>query len=74
MKKQKKLSVMAQLMMLCVIPLVVMVACVTVYAISTMRNMVRDATMEGLENLCKSVYALMRRSIRAHTGWKGNAL
>ena len=57
MKKQKKLSVMAQLMMLCVIPLVVMVACVTVYAISTMRNMVRDATMEGLENLCKSVYA-----------------
>ncbi len=57
MKKQKKLSVMTQLMMLCVIPLVVMVACVTVYAISTMRNMVRDATMEGLENLCKSVYA-----------------
>lgn len=57
MKKQKKLSVMAQLMMLCVIPLVVMVACVTVYAISTMRNMVHDATMEGLENLCRSVYA-----------------
>ena len=51
MKKQKKLSVMAQLVMLCVIPLVVMVAFVTVYAISTMRRMVHDATMEGFENL-----------------------
>lgn len=57
MKKQKKLSVMAQLVMLCVIPLVLMVAFVTVYAIGTMRNMVRDTTMEGLENLCRSVYA-----------------
>lgn len=57
MKKQKKLSVMAQLMMLCVIPLVVMVTFVTVYAIGTMRNMVHDATMDGLENLCRSVYA-----------------
>lgn len=57
MKKQKKLSVMAQLVMLCVIPLVVMVAFVTVYAIGTMRNMVRDTTMDGLENLCRSVYA-----------------
>lgn len=57
MKKQKKLSVMAQLVMLCVIPMVVMVAFVTFYAIGTMRNMVHDATMEGLENLCRSVYA-----------------
>lgn len=57
MKKQKKLSVMAQLVMLCVIPLVIMVVAVTVYAISTMRNLVHDTTMEGLENLCRSVYA-----------------
>lgn len=57
MKKQKKLSVMAQLVMLCAIPLVIMVASVTVYAIRTMRSMVRDTTMEGLENLCQSVYA-----------------
>ncbi len=57
MKKQKKLSVMAQLVMLCVIPLVIMVTFVTVYAIGTMRNMVHDTTMEGLENLCRSVYA-----------------
>ena len=57
MKKQKKLSVMAQLVMLCVIPLVIMVVAVTVYAISTMRNLARDTTMEGLENLCRSVYA-----------------
>ena len=57
MKKQKKLSVMAQLLMLCVIPLVVMVTFVTVYAIGTMRNMVHDATMDGLESLCRSVYA-----------------
>lgn len=57
MKKQKKLSVMAQLVMLCVIPMVVMVAFVTFYAIGTMRNMVHDTTMEGLENLCRSVYA-----------------
>ena len=48
MKKQKKLSVMAQLLMLCVIPLVIMVTFVTVYAIGTMRNMVHDATMDGL--------------------------
>ncbi len=57
MKKQKKLSVMAQLLMLCVIPLVIMVTFVTVYAIGTMRNMVHDATMDGLERLCRSVYA-----------------
>lgn len=57
MKKQKKLSVMAQLVMLCVIPLVIMVAFITMYAIGTMRNMVHDATMDGLENLCRSVYA-----------------
>ena len=57
MKKQKKLSVMAQLLMLCVIPLVIMVTFVTVYASGTMRNMVHDATMDGLERLCRSVYA-----------------
>ncbi len=57
MKKQKKLSVMAQLVMLCVIPLIVMVAAVTVYAINTMRSMVQDTTMDGLENLCQSVFA-----------------
>lgn len=43
--------------MLCVIPLVIMVTFVTVYAIGTMRNMVHDATMDGLESLCRSVYA-----------------
>ena len=57
MKKQKKLRVMAHLLMLCVIPLVIMVTFVTVYAIGTMRNMVHDATMDGLESLCRSVYA-----------------
>ena len=57
MEKKKKLGVMAQLLMLCVIPLVVMVASVTVYSVGKMRGMVRDATMEGLQNLCQSVYA-----------------
>lgn len=57
MKKQKKLGIMAQLVMLCVLPMIVMVSCITVYAISTMRGMVRDTTMEGLQNLCQSVYA-----------------
>lgn len=57
MKQQKKLGIMAQLVMLCVLPMVIMVACITVYAISTMRGMVHDTTMEGLQNLCQSVYA-----------------
>ncbi|MBD5491706.1 MAG: methyl-accepting chemotaxis protein [Lachnospiraceae bacterium] len=57
MKKQKKLGIMAQLVMLCVIPMVVMVASVTVYAIRTIRDQVQEATMEGLEDLCQSVYA-----------------
>ncbi|MBD5518730.1 MAG: methyl-accepting chemotaxis protein [Lachnospiraceae bacterium] len=57
MKKQKKLGIMAQLVMLCVIPMVVMVAAITVYAISTIRNQVQEATMDGLEDLCQSVYA-----------------
>lgn len=57
MNKQKKLGIMAQLVMLCVLPMVIMVTCITVYAITTMRSMVRDTTMEGLENLCRSVYA-----------------
>lgn len=57
MEKKKKLGVMAQLLMLCVIPLVVMVASVTVYSVGKMRGMVRDVTMEGLHNLCQSVYA-----------------
>lgn len=57
MKQQKKLGIMAQLVMLCVLPMVIMVACITVYAISTMRSMVHDTTMEGLQNLCQSVFA-----------------
>ena len=78
MKKQKKLSVMAQLVMLCVIPMVIMVAFVTVYAIGTMRNMVHDSTMEGLENLCRSVYAACEAfdpgayRIEGETLYKGN--
>lgn len=57
MKKQKKLGIMAQLVMLCVLPMIIMVSCITVYAVRTMRDMVRDTTMEGLKNLCQSVYA-----------------
>lgn len=57
MKQQKKLGIMAQLVMLCVIPMIVMVACITVYSIRTMRTMVHDTTMEGLQNLCQSVFA-----------------
>lgn len=57
MKRQKKLGIMAQLVMLCVLPMVIMVCCITVYAISTMRSMVHDTTMEGLQNLCQSVSA-----------------
>lgn len=57
MKKQKKLSVMAQLVMLCAIPMIIMMAFVTIYSINTMRKLTHDATMEGLENLCQSVFA-----------------
>lgn len=57
MKQQKKLGIMAQLVMLCVLPMVIVVACITVYAINTMRAMVHDTTMEGLQNLCQSVFA-----------------
>lgn len=57
MKKRKKLGIMAQLVMLCVLPMIIMVASITIYAISTMRDMVRDTTMEGLQNLCQSVHA-----------------
>lgn len=57
MKKQKKISVMFQLVMLCVVPLIVMVAAITIFSVSTMRKIARDSTMEGLENLCRSVYA-----------------
>lgn len=57
MKQQKKLGIMAQLVMLCVLPMVIMVTCITVYAINTMRAMVHDTTMEGLQNLCQSVFA-----------------
>lgn len=48
---------MAQLVMLCAIPMIIMVLVVTVYAIGKMRSMVQDTTMEGLENLCQSIYA-----------------
>ncbi len=57
MKDKKRLGVMAQLVMLCAIPMVIMVLVVTVYAIGKMKVMVQDTTMVGLENLCKSVYA-----------------
>ena len=43
--------------MLCAIPMIIMVLVVTVYAIGKMRSMVQDTTMEGLENLCQSIYA-----------------
>lgn len=57
MEKQKKISVKTQLVLLCAVPMVIMVAAVAVYSISTMRKMTHDATMEGLENLCQSVFA-----------------
>lgn len=57
MKDKKRLGVMAQLVMLCAIPMIIMVLVVTVYAIGKMRSMVQDTTMEGLENLCQSIYA-----------------
>lgn len=57
MEKQKKISVKTQLVLLCAIPMVIMVVAVAVYSISTMRKMTHDATMEGLENLCQSVFA-----------------
>ena len=57
MNKQKKLGIMAQLVMLCVLPMIIMVSSITVYAVSTMRGMVHDTTMEGLQNLCQSVFA-----------------
>lgn len=57
MKDKKRLGVMAQLVMLCAIPMVIMVLVVTFYAINKMRSMVQDTTMEGLESLCQGVYA-----------------
>ncbi len=57
MKDKKRLGVMAQLVMLCAIPMIIMVLVVTVYAIGKMRSMVQDTTMEGLKNLCQSIYA-----------------
>lgn len=57
MKDKKRLGVMAQLVMLCAIPMVIMVLVITFYAINKMRAMVQDTTMEGLESLCQGVYA-----------------
>ena len=48
MKDKKKLGVMAQLIMLCAIPMVIMVLVVTFYSIGKMRDLVQDSTMEGL--------------------------
>lgn len=57
MKDKKRLGVMAQLVMLCAIPMIIMVIVVTFYSIGRMRDLVEDSTMEGLRNLCQSVYA-----------------
>lgn len=78
MEKQKKLSVRAQLVMLCAIPMVIMVAAVTVYSISTMRKLIRESNFEGLESLCQSVYAAYNALdsgdywIVEDVLWKGN--
>jgi len=57
MKNKKSMGIMTQLVMLCVLPMIIMVACITVYSINTIRSMVHDTTMEGLQNLCQSVFA-----------------
>lgn len=57
MKDKKRLGVMAQLVMLCAIPMIIMVIVVTFYSIGRMRDLVQDSTMEGLRDLCQSVYA-----------------
>lgn len=57
MKDKKRLGVMAQLVMLCAIPMIIMVIVVTFYSIGRMRDLVEDSTMEGLRDLCQSVYA-----------------
>lgn len=57
MNNKKRLGVMTQLVMLTAIPMIIMVLVISVYSIRRMRDLVQDSTMEGLENLCQSVYS-----------------
>lgn len=57
MKKKKKLGVLAELLALIVIPLLALGTLITVYAVETMRSMVKQETLDGLSLLCTSVHA-----------------
>lgn len=74
MEKQKKMSVKTQLVLLCAIPMIIMVAAVTVYSINTMRKLTHDSTMEGLKNLCQSVYAAYDALDSGHYRMEGDIL
>lgn len=55
--RKKKLGVMAELLALIVIPLLVLGSVITVYAVETMRSLVKEETLDGLSLLCTSVHA-----------------
>ncbi len=74
MEKQKKISVKTQLVLLCAIPMIIMVAAVTVYSINTMKKLTHDATMDGLQNLCQSVYAAYDALDGGHYRMEGETL
>lgn len=56
-KKKKKFGIMAQLALISVLPLIIMAVCITIYAVHTMQDMTKNATIEGLKELCQSVNA-----------------
>lgn len=57
MEKKKKIGIMAELLALIVIPLLILGTIITVYAVETMRSLVKQQTLNGLSLLCNSVHA-----------------
>lgn len=57
MKKKKKFGIMAELLTLIVVSLLVLGVVITVYAVETMRSLVKQQTLNGLSLLCNSVHA-----------------
>lgn len=55
MKKKKGIGILLKLVMMCVLPIVILEAIITVYSVNALREGMQEQALIGLDQLCQSV-------------------
>lgn len=55
MKKKKGIGILLKLVMMCVLPMVILEAIITVYSVNALREGMQEQALIGLDQLCQSV-------------------